>query len=421
MVCGGIMSSSVDFISIIILLGIVQGFYLAFILLHNRNGNYKANRYLALLLCTVSISILNFFLIRTKMYHVTSFTYKIPMMATLLFGPLIYFYSRSIIHPQSQSERRDWVHLIPFLLVFIRFIPYMLKDEAYKYSTILSMMNVTDFRYEQFEFLFLILFSQVQLWIYLFIVSHRLNEYQKTGKVNDSDMVQMNFYWLRFIVLLFAFVYVTFFLLCFLALKYNYTIAFSALGVVVSISIFLLGYYGLKQATLSTLSPRQVAISATGELSGKPAGSLANGLDNLMKEGKQYTGSGLNLNELSGKTADSLAQKLNKLMKEEKFYTNPDLNLNDLAKRLNTSRNTLSQYLNLYLKTSYIDYINRLRVEEMKHLLLDEKKSYLTIQALAQEAGFTSKTTYNRLFKQFTGVTPSEFRRNNTTEDILSA
>ncbi|MBP7176278.1 MAG: helix-turn-helix transcriptional regulator [Thermoclostridium sp.] len=200
----------------------------------------------------------------------------------------------------------------------------------------------------------------------------------------------MNFNSLRFFISLFAVVYVTIFLLCISVLKYNYIITFSALGVVVSISIFILGYYLLKKNALFTLTPRKVTKPETVDL--------------------------------SEQTIHSLTQRLNKLMEEERLFTNPELNLNDLAKRLDISRNTLSQYLNICLKTNYNDYINRLRVEEMKLLLLDSNKSYLTIQALAQEAGFQSKTTYNRLFKQFTGVTPSEFKRGITTpENILSA
>ncbi len=384
------MSYQIDFVSIIILLGIVQGFYLAFILFHNRNGNYRANRYLAFLLCAVSISILNLFFIRTNMYHITSYTYKIPVISTLLFGPFIYFYARAIILPHSQPGHRDWVHFIPFLLVSVLFMPYLLKDKWYKYEVLTSCINISNFRYEQFELLFIVLFSQVQLWIYLFIVSRMLKEYQQTEKEGDSDIIHMNFNSLRFFISLFAVVYVTIFLLCISVLKYNYIITFSALGVVVSISIFILGYYLLKKNALFTLTPRKVTKPETVDL--------------------------------SEQTIHSLTQRLNKLMEEERLFTNPELNLNDLAKRLDISRNTLSQYLNICLKTNYNDYINRLRVEEMKLLLLDSNKSYLTIQALAQEAGFQSKTTYNRLFKQFTGVTPSEFKRGITTpENILSA
>lgn len=416
------MSFSIDIVSIIILLGIVQGFYLALILFQSRTGNCKANRILALLLCAVSISILNFFLIRTKMFHVTSYTYKIPIQATLLFGPLLYFYTRSVINPKSQFGGRDWVHFVPFLVVFIRFIPYMLKDNGYKSSVLSSVMNITTFRYEQFEILIIILLSQVQLWVYLFIVSQRMKEYQKTEKDMDSDTVHMNLYWLRFLVSLFGSVYIAFFILCFLVLKYDYSVAFSALGVVVSISVFILGYHGLRQNTLFSLTPRKITGSGTMDPSVKTVESLTKRLDKLMMEGKQYPNALLVMDGLPEKTVDSLTHELNKLMKEEKLYTNPDLNLNDLAKRLNTSRNTLSQYLNQCLKTNYIDYINRLRVEELKRLLLDSQKSYLTIQALAEEAGFPSKTTYNRLFKQFTGVTPSEFRKKHAeNKDSLTA
>ncbi|NLW47540.1 MAG: AraC family transcriptional regulator [Firmicutes bacterium] len=96
---------------------------------------------------------------------------------------------------------------------------------------------------------------------------------------------------------------------------------------------------------------------------------------------------------------------------EEKLYTNPELNLDDLAKRLGVPRNTASQFINDCLKTNFYDYINRLRIEEIKRLLLDADKEYLTIIALATEAGFNSKTSFNRTFRQYTGMTPSEYKR----------
>jgi len=66
------------------------------------------------------------------------------------------------------------------------------------------------------------------------------------------------------------------------------------------------------------------------------------------------------------------------------------------------------------LKKSFYDVINSYRVEEAKRLLLDEKNRNYTILSVGFEAGFNSKTTFNPVFKKFTGVTPTEYRDNKT-------
>ncbi|MFA8436978.1 MAG: helix-turn-helix domain-containing protein, partial [Marinifilaceae bacterium] len=60
---------------------------------------------------------------------------------------------------------------------------------------------------------------------------------------------------------------------------------------------------------------------------------------------------------------------------------------------------------------NFNDYINQFRVEEFKRLLQDPQFSKETLLAVAFEAGFNSKTTFNTAFKKFTGMTPSEYRR----------
>jgi AraC-like DNA-binding protein len=155
-------------------------------------------------------------------------------------------------------------------------------------------------------------------------------------------------------------------------------ISFNILGVTVSLAIFKLGYHGLKQTAIITLPPKASNSESA---------------------------------ELPPDLVQSLTDQLNMLMQKEKLYKVPELNLEDLAKKLDTSRNILSQFINECLQTNFFDYINGLRVEEMKRLLLDTEKEYMTIYALAVEAGFSAKSTYNRIFKQFTGMTPSEFRQ----------
>lgn len=380
------MSIKFDIIAVIILLGIIQGYFLAIVLFNNRNGNYEANRYLAMLLCAFSTGIFNIFLLQTDQYFILYRTSKFSAFIILLFGPLFFFYVRSLIYQISRLQCRDIFHFIPALLVFFRFIPYYLADNATKESFILSPRNFKTFKPEHYEYLTIIIFSQIHLWIYLFVVLHLLKQYRQIVKEYYSNIEQHNLDWIQFFISLFATVYMVFFMASIMLLKYNYQISFNILGITVSLAIFVLGYHGLKQTALITITPPK-------PLKPEPA-------------------------ELPPDLTRSLTTQLNMLMNKEKLFTNPELNLDDLAKRLNISRNFLSQFINEYLQTNFFDYINGFRVEEMKRLLLDTEKEYMTIYALAVEAGFSAKSTYNRIFKQLTGMTPSEFRQKHCRRKI---
>lgn len=62
------------------------------------------------------------------------------------------------------------------------------------------------------------------------------------------------------------------------------------------------------------------------------------------------------------------------------------------------------------MKRNFYDLVNSYRVEEAKRLLLDPKNSNYTILSVGFEAGFNSKTTFNTVFKKFTGLSPTEFK-----------
>jgi AraC-like DNA-binding protein len=70
----------------------------------------------------------------------------------------------------------------------------------------------------------------------------------------------------------------------------------------------------------------------------------------------------------------------------------------------------VSQAINDGMKKNFYDLVNSYRVEEAKRLLMDEKNNNFTILSVGFEAGFNSKTTFNTVFKKFTGLTPTEFR-----------
>ena len=101
--------------------------------------------------------------------------------------------------------------------------------------------------------------------------------------------------------------------------------------------------------------------------------------------------------------------KAEKYIKINKSYLNGMLTLKDLAEELACPQRQLSNCINVITKHSFTHYINSFRVKYLKNLLDDSTKQHFTILSLAEESGFNSKTTLVRIFKQHTGMTPSEY------------
>ncbi|MCP4217585.1 MAG: helix-turn-helix domain-containing protein [bacterium] len=137
-------------------------------------------------------------------------------------------------------------------------------------------------------------------------------------------------------------------------------------------------------------------------------GGLSYVLAKLYRQGDKckYKRSSLKVDE-----ADSLIEKIDYLMDMEKVYLNPDISLRWMAKKLKISQRCLSQVLNEKLKRSFYELINRSRVEEARRLLAAPGGNRKSVLEIGFEAGFNSKTAFNRAFKQFAQMTPSQFRK----------
>jgi AraC-like DNA-binding protein len=102
------------------------------------------------------------------------------------------------------------------------------------------------------------------------------------------------------------------------------------------------------------------------------------------------------------------------LMEQDKVYLNPELNLSDLAKQANMSRAQLSEIINSGFNKNFNDFVNMYRVDAFKAMINDKKHKQLSLLGIAQECGFNSKATFNRVFKKLTNHSPSEYLKSTT-------
>jgi AraC-like DNA-binding protein len=108
--------------------------------------------------------------------------------------------------------------------------------------------------------------------------------------------------------------------------------------------------------------------------------------------------------------AEEAVQRLNYYLQVEKIYRNSRLSLNSLAERLSLQPYQLSGLINGRMGRTFTDLVADHRVTEVKKRLADpnEKSNILDI---AFDAGFGTKAAFNRIFKERTGLTPSEFKK----------
>ena len=312
----------------------------------------------------------------------------------LLHGPFLLFYTSSLVTNANKLSSKNLLHFIPFVL----FNLYLFIVSFFPAVSERINLDHAATKHES-PLLFLIFLTLIVLSgpIY-FVLSIRLFRKLDINIFNNfSSSENINLNWLRKLVYIFGLVWT---LLMIVAIIHHVFQLFSWIfcthGISLSLSIFiiLIGYYGLKQKELFSHPDKESFV-----LGQNPE--------------KKYSGSGL-------KESDAIlyVEKLNNYMATEKPYLNPDLNLPQLAKEVNIPSYYLSQILNENIGLNFFDFINWQRVEDVKFKITDSQYNNYSLLGIAFESGFNSKSAFNRVFKNLTGQTPSEYKK-NIRSDVL--
>ena len=106
-----------------------------------------------------------------------------------------------------------------------------------------------------------------------------------------------------------------------------------------------------------------------------------------------------------------LANRIEEYVAREKPYTNPDFSIEDLAKGLLVPLNHVSYCLSNVMNTKFTSYRMQLRIEFAKELLKSGKNQEFTIEGIAKQAGFSTRSNFYSAFKAETGYTPTEYMK----------
>ncbi len=108
-----------------------------------------------------------------------------------------------------------------------------------------------------------------------------------------------------------------------------------------------------------------------------------------------------------------LKNRLQQLLEEERIYTQKDLRVIDVSARLNTNRTYISRVINQEFGKSFSELISYYRFKEARDMLIAKEYALLSVSEIAQRAGFPSESSFYRIFKKETGMSPSDWRKVN--------
>lgn len=163
------------------------------------------------------------------------------------------------------------------------------------------------------------------------------------------------------------------------------------------LAIFYISFHGIRQYSIAEYYGSQALQSMTDSQS-----------ETVVNDQEKYKTSTLTRSE-----QEVIYQSLRKLFNEKKLFREPKLQLSDVADALAISTHSLSQTINTMAGKPFYDFVNEYRVNHLRKLLEDPSQKRFTILALGMESGFNSKASLNRVFKEATGLSPSEYQKRN--------
>lgn len=372
-------------------IGVLQGILLAILLFFHPKSDRKVNRYLSFYIFFFSLVMTLPFTLQFGTWHKSFFQQPIP----LLTGPFLYLYLRSF--KETISFRKAAPH---FIFFFVYFVPvYMnVSHWATKYP------DATQVPTEMLHSPVTIILNYIKMGqsVFYYFLAHRtLRTYQHSINQLYSETSRINLNWARLLVNGYMTIVVMALALFALIIRFPQHF-YLLLLIIMAVStpyIYIVTYKGILQPSIWQVKPELTKITSN---ESTPIQEMEDVIPlsktNLKKENVVDT----KLEEIAGRIID--------LMENDKLYQEPELTLQQLADKIQLPTYQVSQSINEGLSKSFYDLINGYRVEEAKRLLMEDSDRNYTILSVGFEAGFNSKTTFNTVFKKFTGLTPTEFR-----------
>ena len=324
-------------------------------LIFSRNNQF-ANRFLAAIIFAIGINLVISWIIAQSLFDRFPLLHLLPYGIGFGLGPLIYLYIKSLTTNSKMDYKHlmwiagDYVHSI-YHLIYGRSLQSSLFHEIADKLGALSILVITYY-----------------LWISRkVILTYQIELKQKLSNTEQQTLSWLNQFFTIFLILIP--ITVVFWILLFLTdLNINNQLTGPVIYLIV---IFWLGIGGIRQPEIITRGIKSAGTEG-------PDKEFQDHLDLLIKS-----------------------------MERDKLYLLNDLNVRFLEEKLNLTAKQISEALNQGLGKNFYSFINEYRVREFKSRVAENH--HLTFAGLAKDCGFNSKTTFQRVFKEITGMRPSEY------------
>lgn len=314
--------------------------------------------------------------------------FYLPLQQLLLIGPVIYFYTRSLLNTSFKFSGSEWLHFIPAIIYNLGMLVVFVNDQVIS-SEIYFYADGRDMDLDPwYQWLGL-----VSMVAYLILSIRFYNEYKQIIFEQLSFADELLFTWVKqFLV---AFLGILILRVLFFILnpewgefgsKFWYYLCFSILFI-------FIGFRGYIHSIQHQINSRAFYIAQ-------------NSASSLITTGmqKDLGSSQPEINNLS-----RYLEQLEILMNEKKAFQNSTLTLSDVADELETNTKTISTIVNSQFDMNFNDWVNRYRAKEVIRKFEEGQHKQQTLLAIALDSGFNSKSTFNRAFKKHTGTTPARY------------
>ncbi|CAM1342853.1 helix-turn-helix domain-containing protein [Tenacibaculum amylolyticum] len=300
-------------------------------------------------------------------------------VAPYALGPLLFNYVKSVYN-QKVTLKELVQNLVPFFISLLLFSIPQYFTQAFSNNTLHNNLHLVSF---------IIPFIGFGYFIYYVIRSTKLlKRYRISLKEQYSYLKNIDLKWFS----IWVYGCVTFVIID--VISGGILFIFPSLKFVLALNliyltalIWYMGYYGLQQTPIF-LFQENIAVEATTS-------------EKTIQE------------KVTPKIEDTsdLKDKLEALFQTSQLYQQQNLSLREVAELLNITDKKLSTYINTHLNLSFYEYVNSYRIKHFKKSIRNGAAKELTLLALAFDAGFNSKATFNRVFKKQEGSTPLQFKK----------
>ncbi len=370
---------------------------------------------------------LKFLVLILKLYHEEYFDAEFATgLIPFTFGPFLYLYTRFLTDEDARFKFTDYKHFAPFITFTLFYFAYCRERVSFDED---NFLKEDEFLWIRVLFAIAIVTSVV---VYASLTSIQIRSFLKNFRHKFSfESGRQRIYWLRFINFSFIVtngVYIVIGGLNAVGNKKMDVDLLSGMGLI--FLAYVISFFGLKQKGLfkpddnfkhdeaATAEPQNDFKAAADELKNiLEANKIEASADLTSDEAEPAESETATATEtvkkplMSDADMERLLKKLLVFMDEEKPHLNPELTIQELSGKVNIQKHHLTYIINHGLNKNFFNFVNEYRVEEFKRKAANPNLNHLTLLALAFDSGFNSKSSFNNIFKNITGQTPSEFKK----------